>query len=63
MSRLGGLKPPRWIEARQVDLMPGLLRQLLEILQLGATVAFPERVDIVDVTNDLAGLGGEVFTR
>ena len=43
--------------------MPGLLRQLLEILQLGATVAFPERVDIVDVTNDLAGLGGEVFTR
>src|SRR5271157_5322553 len=35
--------------------MPGLLRQLFEIVELGAAVAFPEGVDVVHIAHDLPG--------
>ena len=43
--------------------MTGLLRELLEILRLGAAVPFTKRMNVVDVANDDAGLASELVRR
>ena len=39
--------------------MTGLCGQLFEILQLGPTIAFAERMDVVHIAHDPASHGGE----
>ena len=52
-------KPAVRIDPREIDRVACLLRQLFKILQLGAAVAFAERVDVVHVAHDRAGGLGE----
>lgn len=51
----GGLDPFGAVDASQLDLVPGTLAKLLEVLKLGASIAFAEGVDVVHVTHDLPG--------
>jgi len=49
------LKPTPRIDPREIDRVARLVGQLFEILQLGAAVAFAERVDVVHVAHDGSG--------
>ena len=50
-----GLQPAVWINQGKIDRVARLLGQLFKILELGAAVAFAERVNIVHVAHDRPG--------
>lgn len=51
--------PSVWIDPAKVDRVASLLRQLFQIVKLRTAIALPERVNIVDIADDLTGSRGK----